>query len=127
MLSTVAIFELLLFQVIFLFVALLGLNVIFSVSEFFSFNLNVVLFIVISFNSIVSTTFTVHVDVYPDDETVMIVVPIFLAVIFPFESTVATLLLLLRQVTSLLDALLGETLLVSFSDEFIVKFKFDLF
>ena len=59
-------------------------------------------------------TVTLHVVVFPlFDFAVIVAVPAFTAVTFPFTSTLATLLLLLVHVIVLLLALLGDTVAVN--------------
>ena len=116
--ETVATLVLLLLQVTFLFVALLGETVAVSVSVAFGANVSVVLFRLTPVTGTVTVTAQVAVLLPSVVVTVIVAVPAAPAVTFPAVETVATLVLLLLQVTFLFVALLGEIVAVSVSVAF---------
>ena len=116
--ETVATLVLLLLQVTFLFVALLGETVAVSVSVAFGANVSVVLFRLTPVTGTVTVTAQVAVLLPSAVVTVIVAVPDATAVTFPAVETVATLVLLLLQVTFLFVALLGEIVAVSVSVAF---------
>ena len=113
--ETVATLVLLLLQVTFLFVALLGATVAVSVSVAFGANVSVVLFRLTPVTGTVTVTEHVAVLLPSAVVTVIVAVPAAMAVTKPDVETVATDVLLLFQVTFLFVALEGETVAVSVS------------
>ena len=115
---TVATLVLLLLQLTFLFVAFDGVTVAVSVSVAFGANVSVVLFRLTPVTGTVTVTAQVAVLLPSAVVTVIVAVPAAPAVTFPAVETVATLVLLLLQVTFLFVALLGEIVAVSVSVAF---------